>query len=137
MTEGAAIGNETLRAASSGAEFGWPGGDHPGALEFRHEPPLAVSRAVLASIGKRLPAASDPRARLQGLHSSSQPVGAYRLSVADDAWFVRVTSRLGAPELENAVLDWLKRAGTPVNAPVLTDARMTWEGREFRVDVEG
>ena len=135
MIRGAATGNRSLRATPSGAEFGWPDGDRPGALEFRHEPPVAVSRAVLGSIVDRLPAASDPRPRLQGLHSSSQPVGAYRLSVADDEWFVRVTSRLGDPELEIAVLDWLGRAGTPVNAPVLTDARLSWEGREFRVDV--
>ena len=135
LTRGTAVGNRSVRATRSGAEFGWPDGDRPGKLEFRHEPPVAVSRAVLASIVDRLPAASDPRALLRGLHASSQPVGAYRLSVANDEWFVRVTSRLGEPELESAVLDWLRSAGTPVNAPVLTDARLSWAGRELRVDV--
>ena len=129
------MGNQTLRATHSEAEFGWPDGDRPGPLDFQHKPPVAVSRAILTSIADQLPAASDPGARLRGLHSSSHPVGAYRLSVAEDVWFVRVTSRLGVPELETAVLDQLKHAGTPVNAPVLTDARLTWDGREHRVDV--
>ena len=42
---------------------------------------------------------------------------------------------MGAPELESAVLDWLIGAGIPVNPPMVSDARLSWEGREFRVDV--
>ena len=119
----------------STAEFGWPCGDRPGALKFRHDVPTTVAKAILSALADGLPAASDPCARLRALHRSDQPVGAYRLKVASAEWFVRVTSRWGNPELEKAIVSYLAKAGVSVNAPVITGTGMSWRDRDLRVDV--
>ena len=118
----------------STAEFGWPCGDRPGALKFQHDVPATVSNAILSAVADRLPAASGHGARVRALHRSDQPAGAYRLTVAGEEWFVRVTSRWGNPELEKAIVGYLANAGVSVNAAVMTGTRMRWQDRELRVD---
>lgn len=117
------------------AEFAWPGGDRPGALTFEHEPPTVVSRAIVEALADALTPIRISGASLRALGQSASPSGCYRLTTPEGSWFIRVSSRWGNPELEQALTDYLVSHGVSVNPLVVAGASLTWNGRRLRVDV--
>ncbi len=117
------------------AEFGWPGGDIPGDLEFRHEPPKPIVDSLRKSLAGDLPPVLEPTAQIHALFSKDGPAGGYRLSMTDGSWFIRVTSRWGQPDLERRLVQHLVDRGVAANPLAVAGAELTWERRRFRVDV--
>lgn len=119
----------------SRAEFAWPGGDRPRGLDFHCPPPDAVAEAIRRALADAFPPAREPGARLEALRTPSDPVGRYRLATSDGAWFVRVSSRWGHPELERAIAGHLAAEGVSVNALLVAGRPLPWDGQVLRVDV--
>jgi hypothetical protein len=117
------------------AEFAWPGGDRPGPLDFDHEPSPAVVAAITRALASAFPAASEPDARLRALRPPTGPVGRYRLATARGAWFVRVSTRWGNPELERAITTDLSACGVSVNPLLVAGRPLQWNDDVLRVDV--
>jgi hypothetical protein len=117
------------------AEFAWPGGDRPGPPDFEHEPPPAVASAVTRALASAFPAATEPDARLHTLRPPTGPVGRYRLATARGAWFVRVSTRWGNPELERALTTELAARGVCVNPLLVAGRPLQWNDDVLRVDV--
>lgn len=117
------------------AEFAWPGGDRPGQPEFEHEPQPAVVAAITQALASAFPAANEPDARLRALRPPTGPVGRYRLATARGAWFVRVSTRWGNPELERAITTDLAARGVSVNPLLVAGRPLQWNDDVFRVDV--
>lgn len=117
------------------AEFAWPGGDRPGRPDFEHEPPPAVIGAITRALASAFPAANEPDARLGALRPPTGPAGRYRLATARDAWFVRVSTRWGNPELERAITTDLSMRGVSVNPLLVAGRPLQWNDNVFRVDV--
>lgn len=117
------------------AEFGWPGGDRPGSLEFCFRPPTPVIDAIAEALAPSFPPAQGPKASYQALCPLEEPVGRYRISTSDGSWFVRVCSRSGNPGLEKSITQYLFDKGVNVNRLLLAGVTLNWEGRTFRIDV--
>jgi len=117
------------------AEFAWPGGDRPGPPDFEHQPPPAVIAAITRALASAFPAANDPDAQLAALRPTTGPVGRYRLGTAHGAWFVRVSTRWGHPDLERAITTDLSARGVSVNPLLVAGRPLAWNDDVFRVDV--
>jgi Ser/Thr protein kinase RdoA (MazF antagonist) len=117
------------------AEFGWPGGDQPGPLEFNHEPPPPVAEAIKGALAPFFPRVMEPGAYLRALQRVTGPVGRYRLATSKGSWFVRVTLRRRDPPLERALTAYLASRGVSINPLLVAGANLEWNGRALRVDV--
>lgn len=115
-------------ASLSQAEYGWPGGDRPGVLEFTHAAPIAATAVVRSLL-------DDPKAIVQALHSSAAITGRCEVQSRGRRYFAKITARLGYPELEEGVVRFLAAEGFLVTRPVRLGAQMQAEGRDFRVDL--
>jgi thiamine kinase-like enzyme len=119
----------------SKAEFAWAGGDTPGAPTFEHDLPDEIHDALLQAIGKRFSRALDSDATLHALGAVDGVAGRYRLSTPENDWFVRVSSRMGFPGLERAIVEHLARGGVSVNPMIVCGAEMCRDDRCYRIDV--
>lgn len=117
------------------AEFAWIRGDQPGVLDFRFEPSPSIARAIIKTLQPLLPGVRNSNSTLRSLSVSDSPAGRYRLSNGKDSWFVRISSRLGSPELEHFLMNYLTGRGVRVNPSVIAGAIFEWEERPLRVDV--
>ena len=108
----------------------WATGDRPGALDFRHAPSPGVAAALVAALAG-MGIAAD---RFAALQPAESPVGRYRADGSDGPLFLRVSSRIGQPALEQAITGHLAAAGVPVN-PILAVGALVWQGDSLRVDV--
>lgn len=117
------------------AEMAWPGGDCPGELDFRFEPSPGVARALSRALAPHFPPAAAPEACYQALRPPDGPAARYRLRTDHGTWFVRVSTRWGHPELEEAVVDYLFAEGLDVNPFLAAGVKFGWNSQVFRVDV--
>lgn len=117
------------------AEFAWPKSDRPGRLDFAYAPVEAVRTAIQEALGAAFPPARDPEVRLAGLRPSSDPAGRYRLTTRDGIWFIRVSARWGAPELETAVVEHLIGEGVSVCRVLVAGVPLHWREDTYRIDV--
>lgn len=116
------------------AEFGWPGGDCPGAVEFTHPVADAVSQAILEPLR-----ALDPRrfreGNLHALHPPDGVSGRFQWRTPTEALFLRVSARRGYPDLEQAITGYLQAGGLAVNHLEMAGLPVVFEGQEYRLDV--
>ena len=119
----------------SKAEFAWPGGDVPGDLDFRYEPSAQITGAISRALAPSFPPAGAADACYGALTPPEGPIGRYRLSTEEGAWFVRVSSRRGNLELEKAIIHYLSSRGVNVNPYLIASETLTWNGLAFRIDV--
>ena len=117
------------------AEFGWPGGDTPGALEFSHEPPRPLVDALLQSLAQDIAPFEKGGISVRSLTPTDGPAGSYRISGPEESYFVRVTSRTGNPDLERRLIEHLATDGVKVVPPLVSGGRLSWGDREYRVDL--
>lgn len=118
-----------------GAEFGWPGGDCPGQLDFWYELPAPITKAIGDALAPFFAPARGPGACYRALCLRDGPVGRYRLSAEKGSWFIRVSSRLGNPGLEKSITDYLFHRGVNVNRLLIAGVTLQWERQTFRIDV--
>ena len=116
------------------AEFGWPGGDKPGALEFCTAVPDDVRAVIVQTIAAVLPEFAGD-ATLHALTPPEGAIGRYRLATTQSACFVRVSARIGEPELERAITAWLRGHGLPVNHLDIAGLPLSFGGHQLRLDV--
>jgi hypothetical protein len=116
------------------AEFGWPGGDTPGALGFSHEVSPPLRAAIVKVVAAHLSAVSEAAS----VHALTPPDGAvsrYRVQAGPVSVFVRVSRRWGEPEREQAITGYLKSCGCSVNHLEVAGASLEFDGEIYRVDV--
>jgi hypothetical protein len=118
-----------------GAEFAWPEGDRPGNLVFAHQPAENIQIAVRQALSSAFPPALDVGASLTALRPSYGPAGRYQLTTRDGKWFVRVSSRWGRPDLEQALARFLLSEGVSVSPIIVAGVPLQWHGDRFRIDV--
>ena len=115
------------------AEFGWPGGDHPGELEFPHPVAPRLADALLAALRPNF--GSLQNAELRALTPPASAIGRFRLVSDDRAFFLRVSAYWGEPVLEQAVTAWLRDHAVPVNHLELAGIPFDFDERRLRLDV--
>jgi hypothetical protein len=108
------------------AEFGWPGGDCPGELLFRHWPERDVLAAVQQVLAGKLPGVEEGGTELAALCPPDGAVGRYRLDTPEGSWFVRISARWGLPELEADLTDYLFQSGLRVNPLIVAGVGLDW-----------
>jgi hypothetical protein len=123
-----------LAAKPSRAEFGWPGGDRPGALEFRVPVPGEVREAILAAAMPVL-RDLDHFTEITALAPIDGAIGRYRLATPNAAYFLRVSARLGDAELEQSITSWLQRCGIAVNHLEVAGIPLKFAGNPLRLDI--
>ena len=121
--------------STSLAEPTWPTGERPEALDFPVEAPHRVCEAISRVLERSFPPAAEKGARYHTQGAGDGPVGRYRLTTRDGAWFVRVTARPGNPGLEKSISDHLDADGVAVNPLVVAGASLECAGRTLRIDV--
>lgn len=117
------------------AEYGWPPRGPIAHPQFRHkvEEPLR-SRIVEACQPSGL--LSSKSVELRALHSSASVAGSYRLSVGNDLFFIRVTSRLGNADIEKSIVSYLDSAGVSVNPILAAGLPVSLGlGERYRLDI--
>lgn len=117
------------------AELGWPTGDQPGDLRFRHAPTEAVREAILRALSPVFPPTKSTDATLHALTPPEGIAGRYRLAVPEGAWFVRVSMWIGDAALEKALVDYLAAKDVPVNRLLVAGITLEWDGQVYRVDL--
>lgn len=117
------------------AEFGWPGGDRPGELNFRFNPSPDDGQAVFEALRQELPGLKTEDACLKALTPPDGVVGRYRLGCALGEYFVRISTREGMPRLENAILAHLAAQGAQVNPLLAAGKIFSLNGRTYRLDL--
>lgn len=115
------------------AEFGWPGGDHPGELAFPHRVEPELSAALAAALRPHL--GELPEFKIDALTPPLGAIGRFRLTASTGAWFLRVSAKWGEPELEQAISGWLLAAGVPVNHLDHAGVALDFGGVRLRIDV--
>ena len=123
-----------LAAKPPRAEFGWPGGDRPGEVAFRVPVPLEVRAAILAAVAPALDGIDDT-AELHALAAIDGAIGRYRLATAKGAVFLRVSTRIGDANLEQAITAWLRDHGVAVNHLEIAGLPLQFGGHALRVDI--
>jgi Ser/Thr protein kinase RdoA (MazF antagonist) len=123
-----------LAAKPLRAEFGWPGGDRPGALEFRIPVPVEVRAAILAAAAPVLRNVDDST-EITALAPIDGAIGRYRLATPNAAYFLRVSARLGDAELEQSITSWLQRCEIAVNHLEVAGISLEFAGNLLRLDV--
>lgn len=113
------------------AEFGWPGGDQPGELDFAHPVPAEMAAALLKVLD---PAESAGEVRALNPVAES-PVGRFAWSGPNGCKFVRVSAKSGEPALEQALVAFLESHGVAVNPLDQAGLPLVWRGARLRVDV--
>ena len=116
------------------AEFGWPGGDNPGALGFSHE----IAAPLRVAIGKVAEQQCSSLGEVEVIHALNAPegaVGRYCVRGAKESVFARVSRRWGKPELEQAITGYLKSSGCSVNHLEVAGAALEFEGETYRLDI--
>jgi len=124
----------TSKPAPKLAEFGWPGGDHPGEIDFAVPVSAEVREAILAALAGRWPDVAA--AKLAALTPPDGVVGRYRFTLPNSTThFLRVSARWGEPALEQGITGWLRDQGVAVNHLDLAGLRIPFQGTDFRLDV--
>jgi hypothetical protein len=117
-------------------EFGWPGGDVPGDIQFEHRADDRLTQVltqtlveVFSPIGPTGSVVS-----LRGLQDWPTAAGSYKLTTDAGAWFVRLSTRLGNAQLERDITTFLADSNVSVSS-ILATGRFEWEGQSFRGDI--
>jgi len=116
------------------AEFGWPGGDSPGAADFRSAPSPAAAAALQRGVPRLLGRPAGSSISAASLRPGTGISGTYRLSAAGGDYLARISSRLGNPGLEMSYLDHLHSRGVPASRIIATGC-LSDSGRRFRIDL--
>src|SRR5581483_10044467 len=115
------------------AEFGWPGGDRPGELDFPHRVDAKLADALLATLRSHL--GDLKNAELRALTPPAGAIGRFSLVSPRHAFFLRVSARHGEPSLEQAITAWLRDRGVSVNHLELAGVAFDFENEHLRLDV--
>jgi hypothetical protein len=123
----------TLAEVVRSAEFGWPGGDVPGELDFSHslDPQLAaIFQDALTPYLGRFDASA-----LKALTPPNGVFGRFSLALPDRNYFLRITADWGHPALEQEITAWLDNHQVPVNRIEFSGIPIEFEGERFRLDL--
>jgi len=119
---------------TSEVELGWPSGDRPGVLNFDRPVAGAVARAIADVLATCLEGVTP--ASISALAPVSDPAGRFRtVDGCGRNWFVRVTRRRSALDVEQALLDHLYHAGVAVNPLRFAGLELRWNDETLRLDV--
>ena len=116
------------------AELAWPGGDTPGKLRFTSKVPDYEAEIIIEALGRVFPETHVDAYQITALQPTSDISGRYRFSGKSGDWFIRISARLGHPELEKSVIDHLSASGLTVN-PIVAFQLVEMDGQQFRLDV--
>ena len=115
--------------------YGWPGGDTPGKISYHHEVPpslvLAVKKALKAVYS---PFKDISEFHLLALHEFSTASGSYLLRTEIGSWFLRISTRIGNWQLEQAITEHLLSNEVSVNK-IIASAKLNWKGKDYRTDL--
>ena len=119
------------------AELTWGPGELPETLDFSCPLPDGVAAQLNRALAPVFPGGDPAAGSYLALKPfAGSPVGRYRLELAGQSWFVRVSSRWGSPEQEKAIVDFLAAARAGVNPLTAVGAGLNWEGKKLRVDLQ-
>ena len=116
------------------AELAWPGGDTPGKLRFTAKVPDAAAEIIIQALRRVFPDTPLDDYHLTALQPAAGIPGRYRFAGPGGDWFIRISARLGHPDLEKGVIDHLAAAGLAVN-PIEAFQFLKLNGQQFRLDV--
>ncbi|MGA9754894.1 MAG: aminoglycoside phosphotransferase family protein [Desulfobaccales bacterium] len=116
------------------AELAWPGGDTPGKLRFKGKVADYAAEIIIKALRGVFPDTQIDDHQITALQPTSDIPGRYRFSCKSGDWFVRISARLGHPELEKSVIDHLSASGLTVN-PIVAFQLVELDGQQFRLDV--
>lgn len=117
------------------AEFAWPGGDRPGKLEFKFDVPGRIEEAIKKTLESIFPKLKNNPYQIHSLLPVKTPAGRYCLTGPDGSYFVRISSRLGNPVLEQSIIQFLNERNVNVNPILMTESEHILEGQKFRIDI--
>ena len=116
------------------AEFGWKTTDKPGILAFSYDVPNPIQHIISQTIKAHYPITGAYA--LKALEApTNNPVGRYKLSHKQADLFVRITTKLGFPILEQEITQYLTEAGMSVNPIILGGIDLVWEDTNLRLDI--
>lgn len=114
-------------------ELAWPGGDVPGGQAFSFQVVGQRAQSILRALQDLgIPPGESPE--ISSLDSGQALAGRYHVRFADRTLFLRISTRLGAPDLEQALLAHLASAKVPVN-PILASGWCREQGERLRADI--
>lgn len=116
------------------AEYGWPGGDLPGELLFKHAVEPQAKSVLLSCLREVLPGMPE-EVEMLALTKPAGIVSRYRLAWKGGDWFVRVSAKIIDAPLEQQITGWLVQHGVSVNHVVVAGLTTQYEGEVYRVDV--
>ncbi len=116
------------------AELAWPGGDTPGKLRFKSKVAGSAAEIIIKAMRGVFPDTQIDDYQITALQPTTDISGRYRFSGKIGDWFIRISARLGHPELEKRVIEHLSASGLTVN-PIVGFQIVEMEGRQFRLEV--
>lgn len=116
------------------AELAWPGGDTPGKLRFTAKITEKAAAIMVKALGGVFPDTPIEADQITALQPTADITGRYRYAGSAGDWFIRISTRLGYPELEQSLIEHLAAAGITVN-PIVAFQRLEMDGEQFRLDV--
>lgn len=116
------------------AELAWPGGDTPGKLGFKAKVADSAAEIIIKALRQVFPDAHIDDYHLAALQPYSGIPGRYRFSGKIGDWFIRISTRLGHPELEKSIIDHLSASGLTLN-PIVAFRLVEVDGQQCRLDV--
>lgn len=145
------------------AEFGWKTTDTPSILAFNNDVPNPIQQVIIQTINahypitapytlKSLEATTDSpigryklsqQATLVGHHGTSEIIRSEKpinkresqLIKKDNEVFVRVTSKIGLPVLEQEITQYLVDADISINPIILAGIDLMWHDTQLRLDI--
>ncbi|WP_254431072.1 phosphotransferase [Magnetospirillum sp. LM-5] len=115
--------------------YAWETSDCPGRITFATEPAADLAAAVIQAVRPVLPVEGAQLRALSPAAAAGTAIGGYALTGPEGRWFLRVTSHIGTPALEKALVDGLQAAGVPVNPILAAGIPLVWHGHELRLDI--
>jgi hypothetical protein len=116
------------------AELAWPGEDNPGKPKFNLAVNADAAEIMTKELRKIFPGTPFDARQFAALQPCQGFYGRYRVTGKNYDWFVRVSSRVGYPDLEKSVIDHLLSSGLMVN-PIVKFQISEHKGKRYRLDV--
>jgi thiamine kinase-like enzyme len=116
------------------AELAWPGGDTPGKLRFESKVTDYAAEVIIKALSGFFADMQTDTYKVTALQPSSDLPGRYRFYCKSGDWYIRISARLGHPELEKGVIDHLSASGLKVN-PIVAFQVFEMDRQQLRLDV--
>ena len=113
------------------AELAWPEGDKP-SDGFLSVPATREALELIES--EIIPEIECGTWAADSITPQQGVAGRFRLKTDGKDFFLRVTSRIGYPDLEKKICDYLFENGASVN-PVISTKTLFWKEQDLRIDL--